>query len=69
MSEASKRTTYECYVCGRKEEGMFAENVIRLPVGWEKDAQGRDRCPRHVLERPAFATLGDMIKAKQGALR
>lgn len=55
---------YECYVCGRKEEDRFTDNVIRRSAGWGKDSRGRDRCPKHVPERAAFATLGDMLQAK-----
>lgn len=66
-------TTYECYVCKREatDVEMEVDGVRSLlkPLGWEKDANGRDRCPRHVETGKPLTTLGEMLRAKQRVRR
>lgn len=51
---------FECYVCGRLLRGGLR------PIGWEKDSQGFERCPKHREVGKTITTLGDIVRAKEG---
>lgn len=61
--------THECCVCGRRESDVETPQSLLKPVGWEKDKNGRDRCPRHVEAGKPLATLGELLQAKQRVRR
>lgn len=61
---------YRCYVCDTRDQDDYELNeigdvvAVRRPIGWSKDTNGCDRCPRHNMSNPTFATLGDVLRAK-----
>lgn len=65
---------YRCYVCDTRTQDDYELNedgdviAFRRPIGWSKDKNGNDRCPKHNTDSPKLVTLGDVIKAKMAQL-
>lgn len=56
-----------CFVCNREMPA-----VSGLALGWESEPaiftpwRKQYRCPRHRRERATLATVGDIVRAKEG---
>ena len=57
---------YVCYICEQVTRDSVGEGFVRRPLNWTKDKNGMDRCPKHSQQAPTLATLGDMLRAKEG---
>lgn len=66
--------TFKCYVCGRSEPALCSVEVTEtytatrvgfLPIEWEMDSQGHERCPKHRESGKTITTLGEILQAKR----